>query len=200
MVVLFSPDSIYLDARTSRQYLGTITKILHHTCESRSATDLEKAPFTSNDRSHFLGMGYYFWDDNMEYAKYWGEVFYLRKSKGCKVMQFNASWSSDIFFDFLERANGRYVNTIGEQLNKKGPKRWKICEIIEYLKREDSFPFSVIRAVDLNATRFQQLALFTPAQNSGNTDLNPCYIVCVTRLEDIDLSQRSLVYESNPPK
>lgn len=60
----------------------------YQTVENRNnvAEILEKAPFICYRKDAWLGYGYYFWDNNLEYAKKWGEDGY--KAKGyiiCKT-------------------------------------------------------------------------------------------------------------------
>lgn len=178
-----------------------VSKLLHHTCGDRNPDDLNEAPFFSNNHNSYLGRGYYFWEDNLPFGKYWGYQFYILRGEQYMIVEFDASWNSDKFFDIIgDRSHSRYISEIGAELNKKGKKKWRVSEIIEYLKREGRFPFSIIRALDYSAIHHEQTILFT-IDDTHETDLNPCLIICVTRIEDIDLSRRKLALRSsNPPK
>ena len=62
------------------------TVVLHHTCGQEGGEEyvLANAPFYAKDfaqerKYQFLGAGYYFWDDDIEQAHYWGKVHYNNK-------------------------------------------------------------------------------------------------------------------------
>lgn len=139
------------------------------------------------DHFQFLGEGYYFWDNNIQRAKIWGEMHYEGKYK---ILEIPLVLQGD---DFLDLAGSRedianfcslydyYKDTFGYQgigafisgmmtLAKKNPKVW---------------PYKVVRA--LNVKRKAPSSSFNHLKDSKML-LDPEIIVCFYDRDKINLS------------
>lgn len=179
----------------------------HHTFEDRGKDDAKNAPYKCTDGNAFLGRGYYYWEDNLQLAKHWGGLRYIEHGKHYFVGESPISFDRDEFFDLIgDRKHQTYLLEISKMLTKKRPEKgtWPIGKVIEFLKASnidpdgefyDKFKFKLIRAVDDNFLKFKKNAKFATTQQSF-TDLNPCYIICVTEKKGILLEPISIVHAS----
>lgn len=81
--------------------------LLHHTCKQDGGEDyvLKNAPFFAEENQQmnkglFLGSGYYFWEDDIKQARYWGKVHYNNQ-------YYIVAFECEIDEDFLLDLNSR---------------------------------------------------------------------------------------------
>lgn len=192
----------------------TFTTICQHTFEDRLPGDENKAPFHCLDTNSFVGRGFYFWDDNLQVAKYWGGLRYHNKGLPYLVGEapFECDWND--FFDLVgSRRHQKFLLDVRRTLAGRRPQRtsWPIGNLIEFLKASNidpeceyfnKFNFKAIRAVDdsfsLPKDQIELMKELTQfAGDTGNyTYLNPCYLICVISKKDISLKQLTVVHSS----
>lgn len=168
------------------------TTTVHHTCENtgNQATLEDRAPFmclsehkdrSGNIRKPFLGLGVYFWDDNIEQAIEWGNERYRGNFA---VLEGKIELDENIMFDLVaSRADMRFFLTLAKQYLSAGviTKNWKIGEIIEHFKlsckmASSPFPYKIIRALDYKKKKEEHpFDIF----NAHTTFLDPCIIICL---------------------
>jgi hypothetical protein len=175
---------------------------VHHTCSQKGGKEfvLANAPFLSEyipkyDKKPFLGEGYYFWEYNIDYAKYWGFKHY----KNSKYFVCEADIDIDHETDgyYLDLAGNRkhlvgFVELLKEfdLIHEEGTKGIDLCYIINYLRKnvpKEIFPFKVLRAVDYKNTEKEGIKIFFNDKKSVNsfTILNPRMLISFKRKEDI---------------
>lgn len=179
----------------------------HHTFENRNANDVENAPYRCSDVNAFLGRGYYFWEDNLPFAKFWGGVWYIDYDKKYFIGETEIKCNGADFFDLVgDRHHQKFLKETARFLAAKRPRTsgWPIGKIIEFLKGAskdpddvffEKFEYKVIRAVDDSAVKLSQNYRFTDG-NISYMDLNPCYIICVTFIKDIISTPLRVVHAS----
>ena len=97
----------------------------HHTCGQfvNDAVAIKRAPFKSicdqsKRKDPFLGEGFYFWDDNIEAARWWGKSHYYGKYT---ILEYDFTLSGDHFLDLVGcRRDIRILLTLREKLKKNG--------------------------------------------------------------------------------
>ena len=186
------------------------TTIGHHTFENRGGQDNNKhAPYKCNDINAFLGKGYYFWEDNLAFAKHWGGIWYNNKNrKKYFVGEFTITCGLASFFDLVgNRNHQKIIRETAKLLAKRraGLSAWPIGKIIEFLKAAskdpddiffEKFNYLVIRAADDTALKTSEQHKFADSK-LNSADLNPCYIICVLVKNEILSSEIKVVHTSN---
>lgn len=180
---------------------------VQHTCSNENGVEyvLKNAPFCSHyipekDKKPFLGEGFYFWEYNEEYAKYWGKKNYNNKFFVCES---NIQIDHETDGYYLDLAGNRehlvgFVELLSEfnLIHKEGTKGVDLCWIIDYIRKnltEEEFPFEVIRAVDYNNDDKAGIKIeFNDLKHiKSYTILNPRMIICYKNKDKI-------VYLSEP--
>lgn len=183
----------------------------HHTCKRDGGEKyvLENAPFCSIYDSYanhkpFLGTGHYFWDDNIETAKWWGKLHY---KDDYYVIEIALNLTSEYFFDLV--GNRQHIKTfiaLEKNFRQKGyeTKNWTIAAFIEFLKKfqlKDPmiFPYKAIRAIDYSAYQAykEQYKYFfvQPGKDNEHTFLNPRLIICLLEKNKCLISQPVIKHE-----
>ncbi|KAA0259376.1 hypothetical protein FHQ18_00425 [Deferribacter autotrophicus] len=186
-------------------YLETIG---HHTCEKDGTKEkvLKNAPFLSeynedDNKTPFLGTGYYFWDNNIEMARLWGKWHY---KNGYYIIEAKLILKKPDFFDLVgNRADMIYFRKLIKILEKKfRDKKWTVGKAIEFLKRLNNkcngiFPFKVIRAVN-DSDRIRRLKRGKEKYNFSNKDyifLDPRIMICFVEKNDDIILNKKLIEE-----
>jgi hypothetical protein len=180
----------------------------HHTFENRGQNDERHAPYKCSDTNAFLGRGYYFWEDNLPFAKHWGGVWYIQIGKKYFIGEFTISCDISSFFDLVgNRSHQKFIRETAKILARKRPglSSWPVGKIIEFLKAAskdpddyffEKFNYLVIRAADDSALKTSEKIKFA-GNKENSADLNPCYIVCVVDKNEILSSPIKIVHASN---
>ena len=188
--------------------LITFETIGHHTFENRRGDDIINAPYKCDDTKAFLGRGYYFWEDNLPFAKHWGGRWYHEKGKKYFVGEALIECDHAEFFDLIgSRSDQNFLREAAKLIAQKNSKlsAWPIGRIIEVLKAANldpdgvfyqKFNFKVLRAADNASTQLAKPVKFTVGL-PNYTDLYPCYIICVTFIKGIISTPLKLVHSSN---
>jgi len=181
----------------------------HHTFENRGhQNDVQNAPYRCVDSNAFLGRGYYFWDDNLPFAKHWGGKWYIERQKKYYIAETIIQCHKEDFFDLVgERKHQKLLRDTAKSLATKRPSLsgWPIGKIIEFLKAASldpdspfyqKFTFKVIRAADDASLKLSQTQVFSDENAFSYMDLNPCYIICVTFIKGIISTPIKVVHAS----
>jgi hypothetical protein len=148
-------------------------------------------------KAPFAGDGYYFWEDNLDAAEWWGGVHYSTRSKHYRIFRVDIDLVYDgSFIDLIgSRQHLKLIATLIKKTRMAIPcDDWKFHQFITYFRRLEShqkgiFPFKMIRFNDskLNSKIHEPLALTSHEKSRSNVLLNPFYIICVFDLQDIKL-------------
>ncbi len=162
----------------------------HHTCANRNDKTfiLQNAPFYSEfnkeqDKIPFLGGGYYFWDDNLAAAHFWGENHY--KGNYC------------IYESVLNIEDDKFLDLVGSRKDMIKLKMLiekfafvfqgeNVClgEMLEYFKNLDIlspgiFPIDAVRAIDsAKPKKNSDIMYFNNKSKNHYIDLFPRLIIC----------------------
>jgi len=185
------------------------TTIGHHTFENRGVPgDIPNAPYFCREVNAFLGRGFYFWEDNLPFAKHWGGIWYIDKGLRYYVGEVDISCSSELFFDLVGNRDDQKFFKIAVRIlasRRAQLSSWPIGKIIEFLKAASKdpddefhtkFDYMAIRAADNSSTRHADIRKFAES-NASYADLNPCYIICVTVRNEIISTPVRVVYTAN---
>lgn len=187
----------------------------HHTIKktSESITDRTKlgpvksTTFDEQNRPKskppFAGDGYYFWEDNIEAAEWWGYVKYAKKGFPFRIFKIDIDLIYDgTFIDLI--GNRQHIKLIANLIRKTKMNidcsEWKFHHFIAYfrkleLRQKGIFPFKMIRFNDakLNPKIQEPLLLSAQEQAQNSVLLNPFYIICVFDEVDLNLSTFTFV-------
>lgn len=165
----------------------------HHTVEDLgNAEYVEKhAPFLSEGNAAFLGPGYYFWENDLDLAHWWGKLRYGDDYMICEAI---IECDNETYLDLAgNKDDMRMVLQLRERFEPEIKRKFSIDEVslnrlIEHCQHVHQhtlakvFPFKVIRSVDnsptVNEKKRRSLIKFTQ-QKSNFTDLDPRIIICV---------------------
>ena len=163
----------------------------HHTALDENGLEYieRNAPFRSTRKSPFLGSGYYFWDNHIELARFWGESQYKGRYVVCE-MDFHVTEES--FLDLVGSREDQihFKNLINLYSNFEfgsdlsGEPIGKIITIFNKVAMrpgfKDFFPYKVIRAVDLYArSKFNSEWKDFGGIIGHGMYLSPQYILCL---------------------
>ncbi len=180
----------------------------HHTCLNTEDVDKieQEGPFKATHDSktgkyQFLGTGYYFWDNNIEAAKFWGETHY----KG-NYLVFKADLiiPKEKFLDLVgSRENMIYLQELMVRFKSqnKNSEHWELGKFIEFMKEvankpgfKNVFPYTVFRAIDNNAVIKKEYKYLFVAGKHSYINLNPRLIICLVEKSSLVLKNFCVVY------
>ena len=175
-----------------------------HTVEDRDDAFFinENAPFKSVGSRSFLGIGYYFWEDDIDLAHWWGEI---HCSNNYVICSGDITCEEALYFDLVGSVKHRkYLKELHNKLKAEIIRFYRkddipLGEIIEYLKRingmgnyKDIFPFKVIRAVDSSKPSANKM--FFASHGKGFIDLSPRTIICLLERNKVFLNNVRIVF------
>ncbi len=177
--------------------------VVHHTVKDKDNPDYieENGPFRpKKDKDLYLGHGYYFWDDHIELAHWWGNVHC-----GSKYVICEGNLVIDDEGDFLDLVGSRQdLRYYRELRDTYGIQDLAIGSAIEFLKerskipgKEGVFPFKVIRAVDDSSGTYEQDRHYFVEGKQGSTNLAPKIIICLITKSSIYLRNFKIIYPSH---
>lgn len=174
---------------------------VHHTCLKNGGHEYceKNAPFLSeftDDNRPFLGSGFYFWEYNEDYAKYWGKQHYRNDFFVLEAVV-NVNHEEEGFYLDLAGNREHMVNFVNllktfNLIHEEGTEGIDLSYIIQYLrdlaeKEEDDeiFPFKVIRALDYKNNDNFGIKIDFNQITSSFTMLNPRIILAYQNKRDI---------------
>ena len=178
--------------------------VAQHTCLNLGTHKdiLKNSPFEAihdpkKEKHQFLGTGYYFWDDNIEMARIWGEDH----CKGSYVIiETELDINENICFDLVgNRKHLRFLRNFIERLKHYGIdiEEWGISQVLEFLKDKKinpDFDFQSIRAIDYTLPTDYNLEKYPFVTNTDHyTILNPKIIICVINKNLLSLPYKKII-------
>lgn len=105
----------------------------------------EKGPFLCSDNP-WLGEGYYFWDDVLDRAHWWGIIHYDRQYMICQA---RADIENDKYLDLAGNMEQlKLFRKCYDEINKlHNGKVTTVQFVIEKLRRDKNFPYQAIRVL-----------------------------------------------------
>lgn len=174
----------------------------HHTCLNKGGKKFvfRNAPFLATHdentgKNQFLGQGYYFWDNNIEMAKYWGK-------KHCNgsyfIVETDIVLKEETCFDLVGNRNHMIVLIetlkILAEMKLERSRSWLVFHVIEFLKSIDVFDYESIRAIDYTMpSDIKPITL--PFEKTGKhyTLINPKIAICIFEKKNILLETKRLL-------
>jgi hypothetical protein len=100
-----------------------------------------------------LVRGYYFWEDNMDAAEWWGHRRYLRYNESCRIFRIkinNLNYQDGVFLYLVGNVEHikflrNMINILSKRINTKD---WKLHQYIYSFREIGKFPFRIIRFLD----------------------------------------------------
>jgi hypothetical protein len=181
-------------------YMNIFRTIVHQTLLDKGNADQieNEGPFPVQDvKNSYLGGGYYFWDNHIELAHWWGKVHCANKYVIC---QGDLEVTEDLFFDLLgSREQQLYFKDVISKL--PGAEHMPIGSVIELLKelegkpnKKGIFPFKVIRAMDVKNNSFKQNVIPFAKKKVGEMTLAPQIIVCLIEKNNLHLRSYKIIH------
>lgn len=143
----------------------------------------------------FAGDGYYFWEDNLDAAEWWGLVHYAKKGSQFRIFRIDMTlkYDDNSFFDLIGsrqhlRLLAQLIRKTKMAINCQG---WTLQNFITYFRLLESrqkglFPYKMIRFNDFSLNPKMQNPL--SLSNYHHIALmNPFYIICVFEIQDLSL-------------
>lgn len=145
------------------------------------------------EKPPFAGEGYYFWEDNIEAAEWWGNVRYKRESYRVFRIDLLLRYDDNSLFDLIgSRQHLKLLEKLVEKARRNiDCKGWKLHNFISYFRKVEehkpgAFPYKMIRFNDYNLNpKFQNYIQLS--DNHSRFLMNPFYIVCVFDLAVVNL-------------
>ncbi|MEO5979522.1 MAG: hypothetical protein ABIS36_16255 [Chryseolinea sp.] len=168
----------------------------YHTVENRDVDKIDdNAPFISAGSKAYLGIGYYFWDDDEEWAHWWGEHHCKNEYIICRA---NLTCAPDRYLDLhgnqaamrlMKAWYTIYKNDFVRNFDTARPPLGVVVEFLKKLaftrKNPTIFPFDAVRAEDSYLTGKRRSTLPFAVDRPGQLTLNPALIVCLYRKRDL---------------
>ena len=181
------------------------TVVLHHTCGQEGGEEyvLANAPFYAKDfaqerKYQFLGAGYYFWDDDIEQAHYWGKVHYNNNYYiivfDCNIdeeflLDLNTREGQKTFFE-MQKALQEVISITNKSVNVED---WALSKVLKLIYNSGiNFAYKVIKVKDeIASKKRQQKVLFTSSKENF-TYLGGVYFYFFRKKEDIDIISKRI--------
>ena len=119
---------------------------LFQTVDNRPIDVNSFGPIFCDTDDAWLGSGYYFWDNSLTSAKWWGEIHYDNDYIICRSFY---DYHSEEYLDLVGNLDHiRYIKSCADAVKRRRPSHdIRLGEIIELLKQTDSkFDYLSIRA------------------------------------------------------
>lgn len=153
-------------------------------------------PYICTRRDAWLGTGYYFWDSNMDWAISWGENSYLRFQKEYVIGRCWIDLSQKCFDLLGNVAHQLELKEVIEVMKNSGKirqgQRLIMPNIIEFLKRNEIFPYKSIRIGDNNETI--QIHFNDQKRKREYMLINQRVQICVIERKDVILQPFDVIY------
>ena len=122
-------------------------KKIYQTLDDRDNADYIEAngPFRCERNDAWIGKGFYFWEDNIEWAHKWGKKCYGNRYVICQ-----SSYDLDVknYLDLADAKCNEEIFSLKEKLQKRrNTKDVKLAHIIAYLQESKDFKCDAIRLV-----------------------------------------------------
>ena len=156
--------------------------IVHQTLQNKNNNAEVEAngPYPTTDlKNSFLGRGYYFWDNHIELAKFWGKI---RCNNKFIICEGELKIEKKDFLDLVgSRSDQIHFLNLVSTLNMKKQSIGKTIEALKALEKEEKgiFPYKAIRVMDnLQKRKFPQTQ-YKFSSKENYSILAPMYIICL---------------------
>lgn len=150
---------------------------IYQTVADRNNPDyVEKSgPFLCSTNP-WLGDGYYFWDNLLERAQWWGESHYKGKYMICQAY---ANIEDNKYLDLAGNMEQlKYFEKCYRAIkNKYGGKPKTIGFVIEKLKNDNNFPFQAVRVLSENCGGDEKVPFVSRSKSFFN--FSPPMQICI---------------------
>jgi len=167
---------------------------------------LKEGPFACKQDNAWLGIGYYFWEDSLKPARYWGKKFHDNKYVICKAL---CDISDDNCFNF--EGNVKHNEFFEEALKKiqqlgELKSTVTVPHVIRYLMDCGQFPFYASRAETSDAfdpnqylteDDFKEDVIFNIKINKPKTRLHIVFQICIYDLSKVNFREFKIVEVSD---
>lgn len=165
--------------------------IAYQTLEDRdNADEVERdGPYMCKSKNAWLTEGYYFWDDNIDFAKDWGKVY---RDRGCIIIECKLNFSRLLDLVGSTSSHKEFEQLFKVVQERGGNKdRWKFGDIVRFLremnkKRSGVFPYEGIRVED-----YPKTALRIYYSDKGQE-----FMLCGKRIQICLFAKNSLILPS----
>lgn len=177
-------------------------KMLYQTVDDRGNPDQVEAegPFkcTKAERDPWLGDGYYFWENYIENAHWWGEKGYHNRYMIC-----SASCKDSNIFD-LTSGNLEHLAILKEYwqilLDRAPKKRFTVRTVLEHMMTySGAFDYAAIRTDGINTANsdagISKHRLYFP-NKASYINLMPQIQICIIDKKRMELSGYKIVHPS----
>ena len=174
--------------------------IAHQTLQNKNnIKEVERnGPYPVKEiESSFLGAGYYFWDNHLDLAKWWGERHCNNRYYICECdIEVDEFYFLDLVGNRQDQIN---LNELIDRLNISHLTLGEIMEVLKEIQREQPesqlFPYKAIRALDYeNKPSFISRKILFKPNNNSYAVLSPMYIICLIEKKELILSPYKVIY------
>jgi hypothetical protein len=186
-----------------------MAQICHQTIQNRGnkAELLESGPVFGNGVDNYFGPGYYFWDNNVSQANWWGRIHY----KGSYyVFEALVEIDKNEMFDTTDRSNIEFLEQAAKKFieNEVDISDFYLGNFISLLRDEEKalrekgkniklFPFLYARGLD-NRRNTRRKMMFSK-RTYDFFNLDPVVFFCIFDKENLALQRFELIQESGKP-
>ncbi len=112
-------------------------------------------PFPCKKENAWLHNGYYFWDQDIDVAHWWGEKGYNGSYIICEsYFQYDIKFCWDLHNEHTAREEFRLIAKEVKTRGVNNKKEVKVRDIIEYLQKKNMFKYHAIRLAGMNSIGF----------------------------------------------
>lgn len=165
---------------------------------------LKEGPYKCTQDNAWLGHGYYFWEDSLRPAKYWGKLFCDNKYIVCGgLLDINEKNCLDFIGNIKHE---EFVLNAISQIKELGEltENFTIPWLIHTLQKIGSFPFYAARADTTDAfdpkhylteEDFKEEIIFNKKHSKSIVRLNRVFQICIYDLNEVDFALIDIVFE-----
>lgn len=184
--------------------------LLHHTCkrDRGSVFVLQNAPFLAKDdernrKFQFLGSGYYFWEDDIDQAHYWGSVHWGRNNYF--IVKFDCEIDDNDLLDLDSKTGQNILEKIKEKISKnilitktKKYNNWSLSQWVTFMYKYNricsvGFDFKAIKVKDCNFSRKKEQKVYFVQEKPNYTYIGGVYIYFFRKKEDMCIKNKELI-------
>ena len=161
--------------------------------------------WVKDKRDSYCGSGYYFWENNIDQAKFWGEFKYSRKQIEYCIYETTMNFDGKTGKVLNLVGNRRHLEYIFKSFQEVSAfvedgelANWSLGQSFEMLKRyftEDELPFDAVRVVESKQNGLTKKMNFKANSDKSYVIFNPVIIVCYikSKIKDLTLVDFKLV-------
>jgi hypothetical protein len=155
----------------------------------------QEGPYLCNRKDAWLGIGYYLWDTNVQWAKDWGEKAYIKREKEYIIGKCTVDLSScfDLFGNIKHQLEFKDVSEFVVTHKLFKGKQIIVPNLIEYMKKKGVFNYKSIRSSDEKQPQKKDIIYFT-CNKKEYVSLNNRVQICILDKENVIKSKFKIVF------